>query len=254
MDVSICTTNYNCAHALPRHLESVFGALEGLNFEYIVVDNRSRDRSWDILAAWQTTHPNVQLLSKRCTMGTGRQLAFLNSGGHLILILDTDVVYDSVLRAFVDWYIASNSPFGLQAIFGGIFPREVWSRIGGRRSLNTNEDVDMWIRLWRIGMIRWYPMPLGTNLKEPDAVGSFDHLSARYTRSERTLRLLRREWDLFKTQSAQRIDLQKMIASNAIDLGLGKALRAWPQNRTRQTAAEHLLEFVRLAKQTIRTP
>jgi glycosyltransferase involved in cell wall biosynthesis len=254
VDISVCTTNYNCAHALTLHLESVFRGLKGLDFEYIVVDNMSRDRSWEILADWRTANPNFQLLSKRCTMGEGRQVAFLRSTGRLILVLDTDVVYDPLLRQFVDRCLASNFPFAIQALFCGVFPRGLWNRVGGRRSLNTNEDVDMWIRLWRIGMIKWYSVPMGTNLKEPNASGSYDYLSGRYTHSERTLRLLRREWDLFKTRSLQKVDLKEIIHANAVDLDLGREIRPWPQNRSRQTAAEHVIEFVRQAKQAIRTP
>lgn len=254
MDISICTTNYNCAHALRLHLESVFMALQGLEFEYIVVDNKSRDRSWEILADWRATHPNFHLLSKRCTMGEGRQIAFLKSRGPWILVLDTDVVYDSILREFVNRCLADNFPFAIQALFCGMFPRRVWSAVGGRRSLNTNEDVDMWVRLLQVGMIKWYATPFGTNLKEPNASGSYDHLSARYSRLERLLRLLRREWDLLKTRSMRNLDLQEMIRANTIDLELGREIAPWPQSRSRQTSTEHIIEFIRLARQAFQTP
>ncbi len=254
MEISVCTTNYNCAHALSRHLESVYRVLAGLDFEYIVVDNRSHDRSWDILREWNSTHSNMRLISKRCTMGAGRQIAFDHSAGRFIVVLDTDVVYDPILRLVVDRYLERFSSFALQAVFCGIFPREQWAVIGGRRSLNTNEDVDMWIRLWTLGSMKWYPVPVGTNLKESSAAGSYDYLSRRYARGERIARLLRREWDLLKTRDLQRINLQRVIASNTIDLGLGKAIPPWPQNRVRQTATQHFVEIVRLAKQVIRTP
>ena len=105
MEISVCTTNYNCAHALGRHLESVYRVLAGLEFEYIMVDNRSRDGSWDILRGWNSTHPNMRLISKRCTMGAGRQIAFDHSEGRFIVVLDTDVVYDPLLRLVVDRYL-----------------------------------------------------------------------------------------------------------------------------------------------------
>ncbi|HYT18049.1 MAG TPA: glycosyltransferase family A protein [Thermoplasmata archaeon] len=253
MEISVCTTNYNCAHALGRHLESVYRVLAGLDFEYIVVDNRSTDQSWDILRGWNSTHPNMRLMSKRCTMGAGRQIGFAHSSGRFIVILDTDVVYDPILRLVVDRYLEQFSSFALQALYCGIFPRAQWAAIGGRRSLNTNEDVDMWIRLWRLGSMRWYPVPVGTNFKDSAAAGSHDYLSRRYPPRERIARLLRREWDLLKTRDLQPIDLEGIINSNTIDLGLVKAIPSWPQNRTRQTATQHLVEFVRLAKQVIRT-
>src|SRR3989442_9175159 len=192
MEISVCTTNYNCAHALGRHLESVYRVLAGLEFEYIMVDNRSRDGSWDILRGWNSTHPNMRLISKRCTMGAGRQIGFDQSAGRFILVLDTDVVYDPILRLVVDRYAEQFSSFAIQALYCGIFPRAQWAAIGGRRSLNTNEDVDMWVRLWRLGWMRWYPVPVGTNLKESAAAGSHDYLSRRYPRRGRIVRVLRR--------------------------------------------------------------
>ena len=101
--------------------------------------------------------------------------------------------------------------------------------------------------------MRWYPVPMGTNLKESAAAGSHDYLSRRYPPRERIARLLRREWDLLKTRDLQLVDLAGIINSNTIDLGLMQAIPSWPQNRTRQTAAQHLVEFVRSAKQVIRT-
>src|SRR5207245_9467781 len=208
MEISICTTNYNCAHALRPHLDSVYRAFAGLDFQYVVVDNHSRDNRWDILQGWNSAHPNMRLISKRCTMGAGRQSAFDHSEGRFIVVLDTDVVYDPLLRLVVDRYLERYRSLAVQAVFCGIFPRAQWAAIGGRRSLNTNEDVDMWIRLWRLGSMRWYPVPVGTNLKESAAAGSHDYLSRRYPPRERIARLLRREWDLLKTRDLQLIDLE----------------------------------------------
>jgi len=189
--LSICTTNYNCAHALSEHLASVYRALQAIDFEYIVVDNRSRDHSVQTLNDWASNHPNMTVMSRRCTMGEGRQLAFARSRGQFVAVLDTDVIYWDILRRFIDRYLDGYSRYSVQALYCGIFPREHWLRVGGRRSLNTNEDVDMWIRLWRLGVMKWYPIPLGQNMKELTALGSSDYLSRRYSRAERILRLTR---------------------------------------------------------------
>src|SRR2546427_11466872 len=100
----------------------------------------------------------MKIASRRCTMGAGRQFAFKESEGSHIMVLDTDVVYSELLRRLVDQYLDHHSMFSLQAIFCGLFPRQQWINVGGRRNLNTNEDVDMWIRLWRLGTMRWYPV------------------------------------------------------------------------------------------------
>ena len=45
---SIVTTNYNCAHALRHHLDSIYSQLKVEQFEYIVVDSASTDGSQEI--------------------------------------------------------------------------------------------------------------------------------------------------------------------------------------------------------------
>src|SRR2546425_8610436 len=155
--LSVCTTNYNCAHALEKHLESVYRGLAGLDFEYIVVDNLSTDGSLNILRGWSSKHPEMITMSKRCTMGEGRQLSFEKSTGSFIMVLDTDVVYSDLLRSFTDAYFAQCSDVSVQAVYCGIFPRDQWVRAGGRKSLNTNAAVDMWFRIARLGTMRWYP-------------------------------------------------------------------------------------------------
>lgn len=254
MELSICTTNYNCAHALPRHLESVFRELQGIEFEYIVVDNKSGDSSLRILQKWGKTHPNTIVLSRRCTMGEGRQIAFRHSKGRYILVLDTDVVYSSLLRPFVDRYLSGYSQFSVQAIQAGAFPRDQWIHVGGRRSLNTNEDADMWLRIETLGSMRWYPVSLGENLKDPSAWGRFDHLSNRYQKSERVRRLLRRELDLLKTREVEHANLSEHISRFMIDMELGPVPKEWPQHRTHDNSLEHLLRLARELMRILRAP
>jgi len=186
-------------------------------------------------------------------MGEGRQISFLHSTGSFVIVVDTDVVYSPLLRRFVFSYLEGYSQYSVQALYVGIFPREHWIRVGGRRSLNTNEDVDMWLRLWRFGLIRWYSVSLGSNLKEAGAVGSSDYLSKRYSPSERARRLIRREWDLLKTRDIQRTHLAEVIALNTVDLGLGPVPQPWPQDRTPRTTIQHIVDFARDLKQTLGT-
>ena len=254
MRLSICTTNYNCARSLQQHLDSVFRELDGLDFEYVLVDNNSTDGSWTTLQDWSHRFSNLRVEQFRCTMGEGRQLAFGRSQGEYIMVVDTDVVYSSLLRRFTDAYLESLWQFSVQAIFCGIFPRQQWAAIGGRRSLNTNEDVDMWMRLWSLGFIRWYPLALGQHLKEPWAEGSADFRSDRYPNREKLFRLLRREWDLMKTRNWARLDLSKIIAENTIDVGIGAPPGRWPVSRVRRSRAERAVELARELKALARNP
>ncbi len=252
--LSVCTTNYNCSHALQDHLQSVYENLSGVEFEYIVVDNYSKDRSLEILREWADSHPNMIVLQKRCTMGEGRQLAFQQSTGSYIIVIDTDVIYSPLLRRFIDRYLEMFPEISVQALYCGVFPRVQWTGVGGRRSLNTNEDFDMWVRLAKRDWIRWYPVAVGTNLKDSKALGSFDHLSERYPRGERILRLIRRQWDLWKTRELRSIDIGDMIRRGSVDLNLGARVNEWPQSRVKQSASGRVLEFVRQLKQTLNEP
>lgn len=254
MRLSICTTNYNCAPFLPRHLDSVFRELNGLDFEYIVVDNKSTDGSWKILEDRSCRFSNLQPRRDRCTMGEGRQLAFLQSKGEYIMVVDTDVVYSNLLRRFADAYFDRFSQLSVQAIFCGIFPRQQWESVGGRRSLNTNEDVDMWMRLWLLGCIRWYPVELGQHFKEPWAEGSSDFRSDRYPKREKLFRLLRREWDLMNTRRWARLDLPRIISDNTINVGIAQPPGSWPVNRVPQSRTGHAVELARELKSLVRGP
>jgi|SRR5207249_1577677 len=254
MRISVCATNYNCAHALGRHLESVYRQLSGLEFEYVVVDNRSRDASLEILQTWARDHRNMTVLLKRCTRGEGRQIGFLHSRGEHIMVLDTDVIYSAILRDYVDAYFERSPDFAVQAVFCGIFPRRYWMKVGGQRSLNTNEDVDLWLRLCRLRVMKWYPIVTGQNAKESYAWGRDDFMSGRYTRIERFLRLMRRQWDQWKTRELEETDLGPIIEQNTLDLGLGIEPEHWPQDRRPQSLVEQAFEFLREMKHLMTMP
>ena len=99
--------------------------------------------------------------------------------------------------------------------------------------------------------MRWFPVPLGENVKEAVAWGKADYMSSRYPWSERATRLLRREWDLLKTRRVQQTDLERLIRANTVDLGLGPPPGNWPQSRVRTSRSGHLVEFARELKQVL---
>ncbi|MCK4445226.1 MAG: glycosyltransferase family 2 protein, partial [Thermoplasmata archaeon] len=210
MQFSICTTNYQCAHALDRHLESVFDLLKGLEFEYIVVDNKSKDRSMEILKRWEGQKPNMKVLSKKCTMGEGRQISFTHSKGDFILVMDTDTVYYPVCEKLLNIYLDVHSDIAIQTRLLEVFLNRIWEKIGGRGSLNAFEDVDMWIRIWELGKMMWYPIIMGENVKDEGSDGRYDFLSTRYNKREQIARLLRKECDLLKTTEIRALDLEKI--------------------------------------------
>lgn len=252
MKFSVCTTNYQCAHALERHLESVYQNLKSFDFEYIVVDSKSKDRSLEILKRWESKHSNMKVFSKKCTMGEGRQISFENSSGEFIIVMDTDVVYSKETSRFLEIYLEKYADLAVQAIMLGIFPRNIWREIGGRRSLNAFEDVDMWIRIVKLGRMKWYPVLMGENVKDASAVGGYDFLSERYGKRERFLRLLRKEYDLFKTRKIRKLDLERIKNDNLVDFGLGELEDEWFKNYPKMTPAENVRRLYRQMKQTLK--
>lgn len=232
-ELSIISTNYNCAHALGSHLESIYTLFDEEDFEYVLVDNYSEDQSIEILHRWAQAHRNFRFLQKRCTMGMGREVAARNSSGSKLLVLDTDTVYFPVLRPFVDRATREWPNHAVQAIYAGVFPRALWDLVGGRRNFNSGEDLDMWMRLWTLGHMKWYPTRMGENLKEPWARDTYDHLSSRYTKLTRIGRLVRREFDLLRLAGYEKLDLADIWKRDSIDLGLGPLETVWFGERRR---------------------
>ena len=225
--VSIISTNYNCGHALQDHLTSIYSQFPENDFEYVLVDNYSTDTSPRILARWASDHSNFFWIQKRSTMGRGREIAATMSHSPFLLVVDTDTVYLPILRTFVSRAIQGWPKHAVQAIYAGVFPRFLWRVAGGRSNLNTGEDFEMWMRLWRLGRIRWYPVKMGTNIKEAWARDSEDYLSHRYRRRERIWRMIRSEFDHLHLRKYERLELSKIWKSNSIDLGQGPLESSW---------------------------
>jgi glycosyltransferase involved in cell wall biosynthesis len=199
-------------------------------FEYIVVDNKSKDDSEKILREFEKEHDNMKVISQKCTMGRGREIAFEQSSYDLIMVIDTDTVYFPIFKNFIDIYLEKYRDFAVQSIYCGIFPRDIWIEIGGRRDLNIYEDLDMWIRIWKLGKMKWYPVFVGENLKEAGSMGSYEYKSKRYSKFDKIKRFIRREYDILRTKEVHRIDLESMYKGNIIDLGLGEMEETWVRN------------------------
>ena len=225
--MSFCTTNYNCAHILRKHLDSIYGQLSEEEFEYIVVDNLSKDESLEILNDFAKRHRNMKVVSRKCSMGTGRQIAFSHSKGDYIVVVDTDTVYYPIMREFLDSYLNNYRDFAVQAIYCGIFPRGIWMQVDGRHDFNTGEDLEMWMRIWLLNKMKWCPVEMGENMKEERAMDSYDHFSSRYGKMEKLKRFIRREYDILRLRKYERYDLVSIWKSNQVDLGLGTLKDDW---------------------------
>lgn len=224
---SITATNYNCAHALEEHLQSIYEQFDETEFEYLIVDNRSTDRSPEILRRWAADHPNFRWVSRRCSMGRGRELAARMARTSVLVVVDTDTRYFPSLRHFVERATSEWPGHAIQAIYAGVFPRFIWKIVGGRANRNIREDFDMWMRVAALGRMRWYPVRMGENLKEAWARDADDYSSARYTRARQLRRLLRSRLELLTMLKYGRVDLASLWRRNSVDLGLGPLEDQW---------------------------
>ena len=251
--ISICTTNYNCAHALKQHLDSIYSQLDEIEFEYIVVDSKSNDKSMEVLRKYASSHKNMTVLQKRCTRGIGRQIAFRKSKGDYILQVDTDTVYYPIWKKFLYKCLESYPDLAVQAIFSGIYPRKVMEEVGGWRNFQWGDDLDLWIRVWKIGKMRFYPVAVGENVKEEEAESYMDALSSRYgSKIEKSIRMLRTELDRWKLHKVRELDLPKILEENGVDFGFGEE-RSWLHQSPRVTLRAWVMGVLRKEKIILRS-
>lgn len=246
--LSIVATNYDCAHALDAHLTSLYRQFLESEFEYVVVDNMSDDGSPSILERWASNHRNFSYISTPCSRGGGREIAAGHSQGRFLLVVDTDTAYFPALRTFVLRAVAEWPRHAVQAIHAGVLPTFLWRAVGGWRDFNIAEDFDLWMRLQRLGRIRWYPVRMGENLKESYATDAHDYLSSRYDRIEKLMRLFRTHYDFLRlSQYEKKLDLHEIWKQGSVDFGLGTVETAWFGESGRGTLKDRAIAFGRAA-------
>jgi len=148
MKFSVCITTLNDARTLRRSLSSLFSEIDLKDTEVVVVDSESRDGSTSILREYQAKGM-LKLIVQSCSVGMGRQLAFVNSTGeNIVAYLDTDDTFRG-LRESLATYLAQYPGKTVKAKDFLIVPRSVALDVGGWRDIHTAEDVDFYQRVRR---------------------------------------------------------------------------------------------------------
>ena len=92
--LSVIIPAYNEESRLPATLDSVYRFVSGRGeeFEVLVVDDGSTDRTVEIVESYAKTHPGVRLLSYQPNQGKGHAIrtGILSAAGELLLINDAD--------------------------------------------------------------------------------------------------------------------------------------------------------------------
>jgi hypothetical protein len=170
---SICATTYNCADTLNESVGSITRRADTRAMEFVVCDSKSNDGTPEVIQRYSDFFKTLKIISKRCTRGEGRWIAFKNSTGRYIIQVDLDTVYNDAWGEFVKWHRRYLPDFVVQTMGSGIYPRGIIERVGGWKNLNYSEDLDMWIKLARIGKLRWSNLVTGYNyasLQSPEQI------------------------------------------------------------------------------------
>ena len=178
---SILITNYNTANTIKASLESILSQIEDSDsFEVIVVDNMSNDGSERILREFES-QGKIKLISARCSRGKGRQIAFENSKGQVLIInMDMDTIFKPRLKEVLKMYHQFEKKyekFILSFNGGAVVSRKLVKEVGGWRDLQRGEDTEL---RWRLEMTGAVCVDSGINMIEQHFL-SWEHKGILYT-------------------------------------------------------------------------
>lgn len=148
---------YNDSKTLKHSIESILPLSDFKNIEVIVVDNESNDGSRELLSEYQSRN-QIKFVSRKCSRGLGRQIAFENShGDYIMACMDCDDEFiaenvNHVIDAYHERYdglvlmTKKEKDSAKEASNITIAPRNVVLEVGGWRDINWCEDWDFWAR------------------------------------------------------------------------------------------------------------
>lgn len=154
--ISVCITNYNKAKYIEQSMQSFLPFFNSIGAEIVVVDAGSSDGSLNILTDYLERGEIQKLIIRPCSRGRGRDIAFRESHGDLIVSsIDTDVIYDiSVLERSIHIYLEKYHG-NILAIYGSIIgDRKTFDEIGGWNDMDRHEDNEISLRALRAGKYR----------------------------------------------------------------------------------------------------
>lgn len=134
MDLSVIIVNYNVKYFLEQALFSLRKASQGMEVEYIVIDNASSDNSVEYI---ESNFPWVNVIANRENFGFARanNQGLEKARGRYLLVVNPDtVVGEDTLKTLID-YMDFHPEIG--AIGPKIIDREGLFELGSRRGFPT---------------------------------------------------------------------------------------------------------------------
>jgi len=161
--LTVYTTVYNSKGTIQKSLESIIRALEGFEWEAVVVDNFSTDGTYELLLEYSKKIP-LRVYRYRCSRGLGRFIASKVSRGKYLIYADMDCLYDShFLKQVILAYLRSRYR-DIKCWWLHICPKQILEDYNFR-DLNIHEDTDLATRLRKSNLMITLP-PLKRPLKE----------------------------------------------------------------------------------------
>ena len=161
---------YNDGQTVDSSVRSLLELRKSIDMEVVIVDNKSSDGSWETIQGLASE--GVRAISKRCSRGVGRQLAFAESSGtYVVAQVDCDDVFskEGILGLLSRYHSEYEGLMMMTRRIGQderqsitVAPRSLLEKVGGWRDINWGEDWDLWNRTASLGAYSYLPYPVET--------------------------------------------------------------------------------------------
>ena len=119
---SLILPTYNEAENIEKCIQAVAAALDGREFEIIVADDDSPDKTWEV--AEKLGHPNVRVLRRTDNKGLSPAVVdgFGVASGDLLGVMDADMQHDeAILPQMIDLLESHEMVIGSRGVEGGSY-------------------------------------------------------------------------------------------------------------------------------------
>ena len=99
MRVSIVSPTYNEAENVPRLVHEVGNVLTGIDYELVIADDDSPDRTWAVAKGLATKNSRIRVLRRTSDRGLSSAVieGFLSSSGDYVGVIDADLQHDPAI-------------------------------------------------------------------------------------------------------------------------------------------------------------
>src|ERR1700720_1142770 len=97
--VTIVSPTYNEAENIPRLVRDVDTVLSGIDYELLIADDDSPDRTWAVAQELGTQNPRVRVLRRTTDRGLSPAVieGFLSSCSDYVGVIDADLQHDPTI-------------------------------------------------------------------------------------------------------------------------------------------------------------